>query len=404
MLKLDENVWSREPRVIKQNITTYYKNLYQFVGHQHYQPVLEQCPSTVTEEMNEALIRQVTKEEVQQAVFQMGATKAPGPDGLSGLFYQSQWHIIHEDIFQLVNSFFREGTFDPELNLTHITLIPKVANPESISEFRPISLCNFSYKIITKVMANRLKPWLHLIISPEQSAFVSNRQIQDNIFIVQEVIHQLRVRKRRRKFQAVLKLDMQKAYDRVEWDFLCDCMKKMGFGDRWVQLIRFCISSAQFRILSNGEAGETFSPSRGIRQGDPLSPYLFILLANVLSHMVKNAVSDGSLKGIKLNPHCPTLSHLFFADDAIFFMDGTLREAQNLANLLNCYCFATGQSVNRNKSGVFFGESYPQVLKRNIASELRVPILEKTGKYLGIPSDWGPTKKTDVQLDHGTSG
>jgi len=166
--------------------------------------------------MNEALIRPVTKEEVQQAIFQMGATKASGPDGLSGLFYQSQWHITHEDIFQLVNSFFREGTFDLELNLTHITLIPKVTNPESISEFRPISLCNFSYKVITKVMANRLKPWLHLIISPEQSTFVSNRQIQDNIFIVQEVIHQLRVRKRRRKFQAVLKLDMQKAYDRVE--------------------------------------------------------------------------------------------------------------------------------------------------------------------------------------------
>lgn len=119
----------------------------------------------------------------------------------------------------------------------------------------------------------------------------------------------------------MLKLDMQKAYDRVEWDFLCDCMKKMGFNDKWVQLIRFCISSAQFRILSNGEAGETFIPSRGIRQGNPLSPYLFILLANVLSHMVQNAVSDGNLKGIKLNPHCPTLSHLFFADDAIFFMD-----------------------------------------------------------------------------------
>lgn len=143
------------------------------MGHRHYQPVLEQCPSTVTEEMSEALIRPVTKEEVQQVVFQMGATKAPGPDGLSGIFYQSQWHIIHEDIFHLVNSFFREGTFDQELNLTHITLIPKVANPESISEFRPISLCNFNYKIITKFMANRLKPWLHLIIFPEQSALLA---------------------------------------------------------------------------------------------------------------------------------------------------------------------------------------------------------------------------------------
>lgn len=238
-----------------------------------------------------------------------------------------------------------------------------------------------------------MKPWLPSIISLEQSAFVGGRQIQDNIFIVQEVLHQLRVRKRRRKFQAVLKLDMKKAYDRVEWDFLCDCMKKMGFNEKWVNMVKFCISSAHFRVLINGHPGDSFTPTRGIRQGDPLSPYLFIIMANALSHMVTKAIMDGTLKGIKLNPHCPILSHLFFADDAIFFLDGTLMEAQNLSNILNCYCFASGQSINLNKSGVFLGASCPQHLKNNIAAELRVPILEKTGKYLGIPSDWGQMKK-----------
>jgi len=170
-------------------------------------------------------------------------------------------------------------------------------------------------------------------------------------------------------------------------------MKNMGFNKKLVNLIRFCISSAQFRILINGEAGESFAPTRGIRQGDPLSPYLFIILANVLSNMVHKAVTDGSLKGIKLNSQCPTLSHLLFADDAIFFLDGTIRETQNLANILNCYCFASGQLINLNKSGLFFGASCPQDLKRNMAAEMRVPILEKTGKYLGIPSDWGQTRK-----------
>lgn len=137
---------------------------------------------------------------------------------------------------------------DPKLNETHITLIPKVAHPESITQYRPISLCNCSYTIIAKVMANRLKPLLSNLISQEQSAFVSGRQIQDNIFIVQEVLHQLILRKRKRKFQAVLKLDMQKAFDRVEWDFLCDYLLQLGFGEKWVALIRQCISSVSYSV------------------------------------------------------------------------------------------------------------------------------------------------------------
>jgi len=123
---------------------------------------------------------------------------------------------LKHEVFQLVRLFFETGTLDPFLNQTYITLIPKVKNPESINQFRPISLCNFSYKIIAKVLANRLKRWLPEIITSEQSAFVQGRQIQDNILIVQEVIHQLRIKKRKKKFQAIMKLDMQKAYDRVK--------------------------------------------------------------------------------------------------------------------------------------------------------------------------------------------
>lgn len=282
---------------------------------------------------------------------------------------------------------------DPKLNETHITLIPKVAHPESITQYRPISLCNCSYTIIAKVMANRLKPLLSNLISQEQSAFVSGRQIQDNIFIVQEVLHQLILRKRKRKFQAVLKLDMQKAFDRVEWDFLCDYLLKLGFSDKWVLLVKQCISSVSYSVRVNGDLSTPFIPTRGIQQGDPLSPYLFILMANALSSLMTKAVEDKSIKGIKLNTTCPTLSHLLFADDAIFFLKGTITEAQNLANILNQYCFASGQAINLNKSGIFFGKGCPHLLKSNPANELRVPIIEKTRKYLGIPSNWGQTKK-----------
>lgn len=154
-----------------------------------------------------------------------------------------------------------------ELNQTIITLIPKTPNPERLDHYRPISLCNFAYKIILKILANRLKPWLETLISKEQSAFVSGRQIQDNVLIVQEVLHQLRTRKRRRDFKTILKMDMKKAYDRVEWDFLKDYLLQIGFHSLWVKWVMECVTIVSFSIKFNGELLNYFQPTRGLRQG-----------------------------------------------------------------------------------------------------------------------------------------
>jgi len=211
--------------------------------------------------------------------------------------------------------------------------------------------------------------------------------------IVQEVLHQFRIRQRKKKFQALLKLDMQKAYDRVEWDFLEDYLRQIGFHDRWVLWLMQCVKTTSLSVKLNGEDLPYFKPTRGIRQGDPLSPYLFILVANMLSTLIQQAITMGHLRGLKLNRWCPVLSHLFFADDAIFFLDGKTQECQNLASILNQYCIATRQKINRNKSGLFVSKNCPMSLKLNMAGELRVPILDKTGKYLGIPLDWGSSKR-----------
>lgn len=139
---------------------------------------------------------------------------------------------------------------------------------------------------------------------------MGSRQIQDNILIVQEVLHRLRTRDRHRKFQAVLKLDMQKAYDRLEWDFLQECLRKMGFCEEWINWTMQCVTTVSYSIKFNGISLPYFKPTRGIRQGDPLSPYLFIIVANVLSLLMKQALEVGTLCGIRLNSYCPTLSHL----------------------------------------------------------------------------------------------
>lgn len=154
-----------------------------------------------------------------------------------------------------------------------------------------------------------------------------------------------------------------------------------------------CITTISISVKFNGEQLNYFHPTRGIQQGDPLLPYLFILMANMMTTLIHQAIHMGNLKGIQLNRWCPTLTHLFFADDAIFFLDGSVQECQELANILNQYCFATGQAINRNKSGIFFSKGCLDRLKDNLAQEIRIPTLAKIGKYLGIPSDWGQSKR-----------
>ncbi|KAM2740124.1 hypothetical protein EV2_034162 [Malus domestica] len=166
--------------------------------------------------MNEVLTRPLVNEEIKDAVFQMGRLKAPGPDGFQGVFFQSYWDIIEAEIKGLVAEFLNGGTSLKPLNSTNIVLIQKIPNPESVSHFQPISLCNYSYKVLSKILTNRLKPLLSDIISHSQNAFVKGRQIQDNIIIAHEVFHFLKLRKAKLKYDLGIKLDMNKVYDRVE--------------------------------------------------------------------------------------------------------------------------------------------------------------------------------------------
>lgn len=277
------------------------------------------------------------------------------------------------------------------LNRTFIALIPKVQVPENTNQFRPIGLCNNSYKIVAKVIANRLKTILPDIISENQNAFVPERQIQDNILMVHETFHYLKLKNSGGVHEAGLKIDMNKAYDRIEWDFLEAVMIKMGFARVWINLIMNCIS-VSFAVIINGQPGKFFKPTRGLRQGDPLSPYLFLLVSEALSRNLSSAVHNGEIKGVRIARRCPMISHLFFADNALFFVKAEAQNYMKLKEKLDKYCLASGQCISSQKSSIFFSSNTLVETRRDICALLNINGVDNPGTYLGLPTIWGRSK------------
>ena len=173
-----------------------------------------------------------------------------------------------------------------------------MGKPELVQQFRPIGLCNTIYKAITKVLVNRLKPYLSDVVHPLQASFVPGRKASDNVILVQEIIHSMNI-SRSKIGTMTIKIDLEKAYDRLEWSFIRLTLQHFNLPLWWIELIMSCISSSHLSVLVNGEKTESFAPSRGIRQGDPLSPYIFILCMEFLAWLIEGEVRNGNWKGIK---------------------------------------------------------------------------------------------------------
>lgn len=269
--------------------------------------------------MNEWLLRRFMAEEVDVALSQMGPLKSPGPDGFAACFYQKAWDTVRQKVCAAVLDFLNWGVFTDAINETYIVLIPKIKNPSLTTDFRPISLCNVLYKLIAKVLANRMKKVLGEIISPNQSVFIPGRLITDNVIIAFEALHTMDTRIKGKEGYMALKLDMSKAYDRVEWRFLETVMSRIGFAPRWVQLLMTCVQTVSYSILINGKPYRKIRPTRGLRQGDPLSLYFFILCAEGLSTGINKMERVGGLTGLPLTRRGTRLTHLFFANDSLLF-------------------------------------------------------------------------------------
>ncbi|CAN1334272.1 LINE-1 retrotransposable element ORF2 protein [Linum perenne] len=315
--------------------------------------------------MNQALLAPVLPSEIKDATFSIGSTQAPGPDGFTGLFFQRYWEVVGNTVIDAVQDFFHKSKMLRTLNHTWITLIPKVSDANTMRQLRPIGLCTVPYKIISKILTSRLGNVLPDIIHPSQNGFIKNRSITDNILIAHELIHFLKTHTGDQHLMA-LKIDMEKAYDRVEWPFLFAVMRGLGFAAPWVTLIQECLTSATMDILVNGDPKGFFSPTRGLRQGDPLSPLLFAICSEGLSRLLISATTSGVLYGIRINQRRPFISHLMFADDTILFLRVSDSYIDALLSLFDRYRRMSGQRVNLAKSAVLFSNNTPQPLKYNI--------------------------------------
>ena len=194
-----------------------------------------------------------------------------------------------------------------------------------------------------------------------------------------------------------VKLDMSKAYDRVEWKFIEDVMEKMGFHEKWIQLIMKCINTVSYCVIINGAIHGSIFPTRGLRQGDPLSPYLFLLCADGFSSLINEAVRNQGLSRISICRGCPLVSHLFFADDSLLFCKASEQECRKMIEILELYEAASGQKVNAEKSSVIFSHNTLQE-SRCMVLDILGPMQDtRHGKYLGLPSIIGGPRPKFLQ-------
>ena len=329
-LLYDSHTTITEQTDIEQHVLHYFQNIFSVDNNCITSNLVSRTiPSVVSEEDNNALLRLPLRDEIKSAIFDLNGDGAPGPDGFGGHFFQTFWDIVAPDVIQSVQDFFITGVLAPNLNSNLIVLILKVTGAQVMGDFWPIALTNFQFKIITKILADRLAPITMRIISIEQRGFIRERNIAECVILASEAINV--IDKRQFGGNMALKVDIKKAFDTLDWNFLIAVLRQFGFSSVFSDWILAILQSARLSILVNGKAVGFFSCSRGVRQGDPLSPLLFCIAEAVLSRALSLARNTGKIVPMSYSRGVSIPTHILYADDVMIFCAGT---KQNIRCLL----------------------------------------------------------------------
>ncbi|KAL8509574.1 hypothetical protein ACS0TY_016699 [Phlomoides rotata] len=371
--------WLEGVNQVKEGIFLYFKNF--FTASKAISVNIRGIDCKILDqEENKLLIEEFSVEEIKKVVWSCEDNKSPGPDGYNFKFIKGFWNLLEEEVVRFCSEFHCNGNLAKGINSTFIVLIPKVRNPLSIKEFRPISLVGCLYKIIAKLLAARLASVLKTHIALNQSAFVKDRHIVDSIVVANEVIDEARKLK---KSMFVFKIDFEKAYDSIRFSFLFDILERMGFDSRWIGWIRECVSTAYSSIIINGSPTKEFHMEKGLRQGDPLSPFLFLIVANCLNLMMKGAVDKEQFSPCIVGSKKVEVSILQYADDTIFFGEAKTKNIKTIKCILRIFEVWTGLKVNFHKSDIM-GINVKKERVKEWCSILNCKQSSIPFKYLGL--------------------
>lgn len=292
------------------------------------------------------LEEEVRGEEIQKVLFAMPSNKSPGPDGYPSEFYKTAWSILGKDFIVAIQSVFRYEFLPKGVNSIILALVPKKTDTVEMRDYMPIACCNVIYKVVSKIIANRFKRILPRLVTENQSAFIEGRLLRENVLLASELVkdyHKEAVSPR-----CVMKIDISKAFDSVQWEFVLQSLEAVGIPSRFIHWIRLCITTPSFSVQVNGELAGYFQSKRGLRQGCSLSPYLFVLCMNVLSHKIDKAVRD---KKFMFHPRCQSvkLTHLCFADDLMIFVEGTKSSVEGVLSVFDDFTRWSGLSISIEK-------------------------------------------------------
>ncbi|VFQ69024.1 unnamed protein product [Cuscuta campestris] len=358
----------------------HYSRVFSTVHEGDMGQILDHIPNCVSPQDNSLLRSIPDEEEIRRTIWSLNANSTAGPDGFNGFFFRDSWDIIKIDVCRAVQEFFVGIPMPKAFGSTLITLIPKQEGSITLDQFRPISLSTFFSKIISRLLSERLKTIIPKLISQEQAAFQVGKNITEHVLMVKEMVHILSAKGR--GGNCIIKLDLSKAFDKLSWTYLDAVLTKFGFSPPVVHLLMGNLRETHFSVLVNGQPQGFFSMKCRVKQGDPLSPLLFIIALEGLSRFLNHQFSLGYISQFSAGRNF-TPCHVLYADDIILFTKADSRNLLRLRELLSLFMKASGQEINYSKSQVIVHERMKAEQQNQIRKILSIRCHTKEFTYLG---------------------